>query len=56
VQGKGLTKGDIIVCYLVSHLAFKVMKSVGVCTEIDTVMHRMLRKHPNCRAVVFRAE
>jgi hypothetical protein len=31
------------------------MKSVGVCTEMDTVMHRMLRKHPKCRAVVYRA-
>ena len=27
----------------------------GVCTEMDTVMHKMLRKHPKCRAVVYRA-
>jgi hypothetical protein len=32
------------------------MKSVGACTEMDTVMHRMLRKHPKCRAVVYRAK
>jgi hypothetical protein len=31
------------------------MKSVGVCTEMDAVMHRMLSKHPRCRAVVYKS-
>ena len=39
---------------LVESLGVKVMKSVGVCTEMDTVLHRMLRKHPKCRAVVYK--
>jgi len=30
------------------------MKSVGVCTEMDSVMHRMLRRHPKCRAFVYK--
>jgi hypothetical protein len=48
--------GQVIVSRdLVERLGAKVMKSVGVCTEIDTVMHRILRKHPKCRAVVYRA-
>jgi hypothetical protein len=42
-HGKGLMKGDMIVCCSVSHLAFKVIKSVAVYTEMDTVMYRMLR-------------
>ena len=48
--------GQVIVSRdLVARLGVKVMKSVGVCTEMDTVMYRMLRKHPKCRAVVYRA-
>lgn len=32
--------GQVIVSRgLVEHLSVKVMKSVGVCTEMDTVMH-----------------
>lgn len=34
---------------------YDVIESVGVCTEMDTVMDRMLRKHPKCRSVVYRA-
>jgi hypothetical protein len=48
--------GQVIVSRdLIERLGVTVMKSVGVCTEMDTVMHRMLRKHPKCRAVVYRA-
>jgi hypothetical protein len=48
--------GQVVVSRdLVARLGVKVMKSVGVCTEMDTVMHRMLRKHPKCRVVVYRA-
>lgn len=39
--------GQVIVSRdLVERLGVKFMKSVGVCTEMDTVMHRILRKHP----------
>lgn len=35
--------GQVIVSRdLVARLRVKVMKSVGVCTEMDTVMHRAL--------------
>ena len=44
--------GAIVSRDLVERLGVKVMKSVGICTEMDTVIHRMLRKHPKCRAVV----
>jgi len=48
--------GQVVVSRdLVERHGVKVMKSVGVCTEMDTVMHKMLRKHPRCRAVVYRA-
>jgi hypothetical protein len=48
--------GQVIVSRdLIKRLGVTVMKSVGVFTEMDTVMHRMLRKHPKCRAVVYRA-
>ena len=36
-------------------LGADVIKSIGVCTEIDTVMHKMLRKHPKCRAVAYKS-
>jgi hypothetical protein len=48
--------GQVVVSRdLVELHGVKVMRSVGVCTEMDTVMHKMLRKHPRCRAVVYRA-
>jgi hypothetical protein len=53
--GMGLIGQVIVSRDLVERLGVKVMRSVGVCTEMDTVMHRMLRKHPRCRAVVYRA-
>ena len=53
--GMGLIGQIIVSRDLIERLGVTVMKSVGVCTEMDTVMHRMLRKHPKCRAVVFRA-
>ncbi len=53
--GIGLIGQVIVSRDLIERLGVTVMKSVGVCTEMDTVMHRMLRKHPKCRAVVYRA-
>lgn len=53
--GMGLIGQVIASRDLVARLGVKVMKSVGACTEIDTVMHRMLRKHPRCRAVVYKS-
>jgi hypothetical protein len=53
--GMGLIGQVIVSRDLVELLGVKVMRSVGVCTEMDAVMHRMLRKHPRCRAVVYRA-
>jgi len=52
--GMGLIGQIIVSRDLVARLGVKVMKSVGVCTEMDTVMHRMLRNHPKCRAVVYK--
>jgi hypothetical protein len=52
--GMGLIGQVIVSRDLVARLGVKVMKSVGVCTEMDTVMHRMLRRHPKCRAVVYK--
>ncbi len=52
--GMGLIGQVIVSRDLVERLGVTVMKSVGVCTEMDTVMHRMLRKHPRCRAVVYK--
>jgi hypothetical protein len=52
--GMGLIGQVIVSRDLVELLGVKVMRSVGVCTEMDTVMHRMLRKHSRCRAVVYR--
>ena len=54
--GMGLIGQVIVSRDLVERLGVKVMKSVGVCTEMDTVMHRMLRKHPRCRAVVYKSK
>jgi hypothetical protein len=53
--GMGLIGQVIVSRDLVERHGVKVMRSVGVCTEMDTVMHKMLRKHPRCRAVVYRA-
>jgi hypothetical protein len=53
--GMGLIGQVIVSRDLVAMLGVKVMKSVGVCTEMDTIMHRMLRKHPRCRAVVYKS-
>ena len=53
--GMGLIGQVIVSRDLVARLGVKVMKSVGVCTEMDAVMHRMLRKHERCQAVVYGA-
>ena len=53
--GMGLIGQVIVSRDLVQRSGANVIKSVGVCTEIDTVMHKMLRKHPKCRAVVYRS-
>lgn len=53
--GMGLIGQVIVSRDLVARLGVKVMKSVGVCTEMDTVMHKMLRKHARCRAVVYKS-
>ena len=53
--GMGLIGQVIVSRDLVESLGVRVMKSVGVCTEMDTVMHRMLRKHERCRAVVYKS-
>jgi len=52
--GMGLIGQVIVSRDLMEHLGVRVMKSIGVCTEMDTVMHKMLRKHPRCRAVVYK--
>jgi hypothetical protein len=52
--GMGLIGQVIVSRDLVERLGADVIKSIGVCTEIDTVMHKMLRKHPKCRAVVYK--
>ena len=54
--GMGLIGQVIVSRDLVERLGADVIKSVGVCTEIDTVMHKMLRKHPKCRAVVYKSK
>ena len=53
--GMGLIGQVIVSRDLVEHHGVKVMRSVGVCTVMDRMMHQMLRKHPLCRAVVNRA-
>jgi hypothetical protein len=53
--GMGLIGQVIVSRDLIELLGVTVKKSVGVCTEMDTVMHKMLRKHERCRAVVYRA-
>lgn len=52
--GMGLIGQIIVSRDLVERLGADVIKSVCVCTEIDTVMHKMLRKHTKCRAVVYK--
>jgi hypothetical protein len=52
--GMGLIGQVIVSRDLVERLGVTVKKSVGVCTEMDNVMHKMLRKHPRCRAVVYK--
>jgi len=48
--------GQVVVSRdLVERHGVKVMRSVGVCTGMDTVLHKILRKHPRCRAVVYHA-
>ncbi len=54
-NGKRLMDGVIVSRDLIERLGVKVMKSVGVCTEMVTVMHRMLRKHPKCWVMAYRA-
>ena len=53
--GMGLIGQVIVSRDLVERLGADIIKSVGVCTEIDTVMHKILRKHPKCRAVVYKS-
>ena len=53
--GMGLIGQVIVSRDLLLSKGYDVMKSVGVCTEMDTVMHRMLRKHARCRAVVYKS-
>ena len=52
--GMGLIGQVIVSRDLIELLGVTVKKSVGVCTEMDTVMHKMLRKHERCRAVVYK--
>lgn len=53
--GMGLIGQVIVSRDLLLSRGYDVMKSVGVCTEMDTVMHRMLRKYERCRAVVYKS-
>jgi hypothetical protein len=53
--GMGLIGQVIVSRDLIERLGVKVMKSVSVCTEMDTVMHRMLRRHPKCQAFVYKS-
>lgn len=52
--GMGLIGQVVVSRDLLLSKGHDVIKSVGVCTEMDTVMHRMLRKHESCRAVVYK--
>lgn len=54
--GMGLIGQIIVSRDLMERLGVKVMKSVGVCTEMDKVMHRMLRKDERCRAVAYKSK
>ncbi len=54
--GMGLIGQVIVSRDLLLSKGSDVIKSVGVCTEMDTVMHRMLHKHPKCRAVVYKSK
>lgn len=53
--GMGLIGQVIVSRDLLLSKGYDVIKSVGVCTEMDTVMHKMLRMHPGCRAVVYKS-
>ena len=53
--GMGLIGQVIVSRDLVARFGVKVMRSVGVCTEMDSEMLRMLRKHERCQAVVYGA-
>jgi len=53
--GMGLIGQVIVSRDLLLSKGYDVIKSVGVCTEMDTMMHRMLRKHERCRAVVYKS-
>jgi hypothetical protein len=53
--GMGLIGQVIVSRDLVARLGVKVMKSVGACTKMDTVMHRIHRKHPRCRAAIYKS-
>ena len=53
--GMGLIGQVIVSRDLLLSKGYDVIKSVGVCTEMDTVMHRMLRKHERCRAVMYKS-
>ena len=52
--GMGLIGQVIVSRDLVERLGVRVMKSVCVCKEMDNVMHKMLRKHPRRRPVVYK--
>lgn len=54
--GMGLIGQVIVSRDLLLSKGYDVIKSVGVCTEMDTVMHKMLRMHPGCRAVVYKSK
>lgn len=53
--GMGLIGQVIVSRDLVARFGVKVMRSVGVCTEMDSEMLRILRKHERCQAVVYGA-
>lgn len=53
--GMGLIGQVIVSRDLLLSKGYDIIKSVGVCTEMDTMMHRMLRKHERCRAVVYKS-
>ena len=53
--GMGLIGQVIVSRDLLLSKGYDVIKSVGVCTEMDTVMHKMLRKHERCRAVIYKS-
>ena len=47
--------GQVVVSReLMKDLKAKVVKSVGVCSEDDLLLHKVLRRFKNCYAVVHR--